>query len=81
MDIEEILYLWDKSHLIMGHNPCNVLLDSVCWYFVEDTHMSCGVNCRYGSDPVLLWLWHSLLATTLTGILPYATGMALKRQK
>ena len=20
--------------------------------------MSCGVSCKRGSDPVLLWLWH-----------------------
>ena len=26
--------------------------------------MSCGVGRRHGSDPVLLWLWHRLAATT-----------------
>ena len=43
------------------------------------------MGCRRGSDPVLLWLWHRLVATAL--ILPlawessYAVGAALKRQK
>ena len=22
--------------------------------------MSCGIGCKHGSDPALLWLWHSL---------------------
>ena len=26
--------------------------------------MSCGVDCRHGSDPELLWLWHRLVAAT-----------------
>ena len=47
--------------------------------------MSCGVGHRCGSDLVLLWLWHRLAATALTGPLawepPYAAGVALKRQK
>ena len=25
--------------------------------------MSCGVGCRRGSDPMLLWLWRRLVAT------------------
>uniref|UniRef100_A0A8D0Z604 Glycine cleavage system H protein n=1 Tax=Sus scrofa TaxID=9823 RepID=A0A8D0Z604_PIG len=25
--------------------------------------MSCGVGCRHGSDPALLWLWHRPVAT------------------
>ena len=27
--------------------------------------MSCGVGCRRGSDPVLLWLWRRPVATAL----------------
>ena len=34
--IEEYLYLWDKSNLIMVYDPFNALLDSACQYFVED---------------------------------------------
>ena len=50
--------------------------------------MSCGVGRRCGSDPVLLWLWHRLVAiaqiSPLAWELPYAAGVALgktKRQK
>jgi len=35
-DIEKSLHPYDKSHLIMVHKPFNILLDLVCWYFVED---------------------------------------------
>jgi len=50
--------------------------------------MNCGVGCRCGSDPMLLWLWHRLAATALIRPLawepPYAVGVAqemAKRQK
>ena len=47
--------------------------------------MSCGVGCRFGPDLALLWLWCSLAAVAPIGPLawerPYATGVALKRQK
>ena len=45
--------------------------------------MSCGIGHRHGSDLALLW--HRPVATALVEPLawepPYATGMALKRQK
>ena len=47
--------------------------------------MSCGVGCRRGSNPVLLWLWRRLVATALIRPLvwepPYATGVALEKAK
>ena len=50
--------------------------------------MSCGVGCRCGSDPELLWLWCRPVATApirpLAWETPYAGGAALemaKRQK
>ena len=47
--------------------------------------MSCGVGHRHGSDPALLWLWHRLAAAAptrpLAWELPYAAGVALKREK
>ena len=33
--VEESLHLWDKTDLIVMHDLLNVLLDSVCWNFVE----------------------------------------------
>ena len=51
--------------------------------------MSCGIGRRRGSDPPLLWLWHSPVATAPIRPLaweepPYAEGVAqeiAKRQK
>ena len=47
--------------------------------------MSCGVSHRRGSDPILLWLWLRPAATVLIHPLawdpPYATGVALTKQK
>ena len=45
--------------------------------------VSCGVGHRHGSDPALLWLWLAAVALIqpLAWELPYAAGMALKRQK
>ena len=50
--------------------------------------MSCGVGCRYVSDPELLWLWRGPVTTApirpLAWEPPYAMGAALgkaKRQK
>ena len=47
--------------------------------------MSCGVDCRHGLDPELLWLCSRLAAVALiqplAWELPYATGVALKKQK
>ena len=42
--------------------------------------MSCGIGCRHGSDPVLLWLWGRLAAAALIGSLAWdAAGVPLKR--
>ena len=47
--------------------------------------MSCGVGHRYGSDLVLLWLWHRSAAAApispLAWELPCAAGAALKKKK
>ena len=47
--------------------------------------MSCGVGCKRGWDPALLWLWHRQATVAPIGPLawepPYAAGMALKTDK
>ena len=47
--------------------------------------MNCGIGRRCSLDPVLLWLWHSLTATSpirpLTWESPYAMGAALEKTK
>ena len=52
------------------------------WVKESGIAVSCGVGCRRGLDPALLWLWCRLAAVTLIGPLacevPYVTGAALK---
>ena len=47
--------------------------------------MSCGVGCRRGSDPVLLWLWRRPAETSpirpLAWEPPSAVGAALEMAK
>ena len=47
--------------------------------------MSCGVGCRRGADPELLWLWCRLAAIApirpLAWELPYASGAAQEKAK
>ena len=47
--------------------------------------MSCGVGCRHGSDPALLWLWRRLVATApiqpLAWDPPCAVGAAQEKAK
>jgi len=47
--------------------------------------MSCGVGCRRGLDPALLWLWRRQAATAPIGPLawepPYAAGAAQEMAK
>ena len=47
--------------------------------------VNCGVGCRCGSDPALLWLWHRPVATALIRPLawkpPYAAGAAQRNSK
>ena len=33
------------------------------WVNDSSVAVSCGVGCRRGSDPALLWLWHRPMAT------------------
>ena len=47
--------------------------------------LSCGVGCRCGLDPTLLWLWHRPVATApiqpLAWEPPYATGSGPRKDK
>jgi len=50
-----------------------------------DIAVSCGVGCRHGSDPTLLWLWHRLAVIvpirSLAWEIPYDVGAVLKSDK
>ena len=57
--VEPSLYARDRSHLIMMYDPCNTLLNSVCWDFVRNFR----IYIRQGWWPlvffscnVLIWL-------------------------
>ena len=43
--------------------------------------MSCGVGCRRGSDPVLLWLWRRPVATALIRPLAWEPSYAAEWPK
>ena len=47
--------------------------------------MSCGIGCRSGLDPMLLWFWHRPVATApiqpLAWEPPYAEGAAQEMAK
>ena len=45
--------------------------------------MSCGVGCRRGSDPTLLWLWPAAVAPIrpLAWEIPYAADTAYGGKK
>ena len=47
--------------------------------------VSCGVGCRRGSDPALLWIWRRPVATApirpLAWEPPYAVGAAQEKGK
>ena len=47
--------------------------------------MSCDVGCRYGLDPLLLWLWYGVAAAAPVRRLgwepPYAAVAAIKKRR
>ena len=61
---------------------CDPWPGSVDWG--SGVSLNCGVGCRCGSDPALLWLWPRPTAVALiqhlSWELPYATSSALKKQ-
>ena len=52
--------------------------------WVKNPTVSCGIGCRCGSDPALLWLCHRPAAAApiepLAREPPYAAGVALIKQ-
>ena len=68
-----------------NHEVADLIPGLTQWVKDSALPLSCGAGCRCSSDPALLWLWHRPAATALIQPLfwesPYATGVALKRQK
>ena len=69
-----------RNHEVAGSAP-----GLAWWVKGSSVAMSCGIGCRRGSDPTLLWLWHRPAATTpirpLAWELPHSASVALKRKK
>ena len=63
-----------RNHEVAGSVP------ALAQWVNDPVVVSCGVGCRHGSDPVLLWLWHRPVATApirpLAWDSPYAMGEA-----
>ena len=67
--VQWVKRMWVRSlALLIGLRMCGI-------------DVSCGVDCRLGLDPVMLWLWHRLETEapiwSLAWELPYAAGEAL----
>ena len=64
-----------RNHEVVGSIP-----GLTQWVKGSGVAMSCGVGCRRGSDPTLLWLWCRPVATApirpLAWEPPYAVGVA-----
>ena len=69
-----------RNHKVVGSIP-----GLAQWVKGSSVAVSCGVGCRCGSDPALLWFWHRLVASALIRPLawepPYAVGAALEKAK
>ena len=69
-----------RNHEVAGSIP-----GLTQWVKESGVAVNCGVGCRRGSDPWLLWLWCRPAAEALIWPLawepPYATNADLKRKK
>ena len=70
------------TYLTRNHDVVGLIPGLAQWV---EYLVSCGVGCRSGSDPALLWLWCMPVAMALIRPLawesPYATGVALEKAK
>ena len=62
MTIEESFHPWNKAHLIMMYDLFNMLLDSVCYCFVEDFCIylcsSVILACSLFFCGIFFWFWY-----------------------
>jgi hypothetical protein len=56
--VEPSLHLWDEADLVVVTDLSDMLLDSVCHYFIEDLHR-CSVRRLACSS--LFWMYEAIL--------------------
>jgi len=73
------------TNLTRNHEVAGSIPGLAQWVKGSGVALSCGVGCRHGSDPTLLWLWCRPVATTpiqpLAWEPPHAVGAALDKAK
>ena len=88
MKLTEMNSVWSSRSSAVEMNLTSICEDSgsiprlTQWVKGSGVAVSCGVGCRHGSDPTLLWLWSAAAALIqpLACEFPYATGVALKKK-
>jgi len=69
-----------RNHEVAGSIP-----GLAQWVKGSGVAVSCGIGCRHGSDPVLLWLWRRPVSTApirpLAWEPPHAAGVAQEMAK
>ena len=75
--------MWLSSNPTRIHEDAGLIPGLAQWAKGSGVAVSCGVGHRCYLDPKLLWLWSAaiVLIQPLAWELPYAEGVALKRQK
>jgi len=72
-------------NLTRNHEVTGSITGLAQWVKGSGVAVSCGVGCRCGLDPELLWLWSRLVATALIRPLawepPYAMGSSPRKGK
>ena len=73
------------TNLTRNHEAAGSIPDLAQWVNDLAVVVSCGTGRRHSLDPVLLWLWHRLVATAVILPLawepPYAADVALEKTK
>ena len=73
------------THPTRNHEVAGSIPGLAQWVKGSGVAVSCGVGCRLGSDPTLLWLWRRPVATApirpLAWEPPYAVGAAQRNSK
>ena len=59
------------TNLTRNHEVAGSVPDLAQWVKGSGVAVSCGVGCRLGLDPTLLWLWRRLVATAPIGPLAW----------